>query len=191
MRIDIRIVGFVSLGSAAMVGACNGQDDTTAGRTGAIQCDGGCTTVATATGVGNPCIDDNETMPNFSGYAATEINVEDRTPQCATGMCLTYFFQGRTGCPYGVGCTTPNGDPVTVSVKPQLVARSPSDTTYCSCRCDGPRHGALLRVSPGLRMREPDSRFRLRGRGATRRFVLRESRNPSFGSNDPAQWPSV
>lgn len=137
MRIDIRLVGFVCLCSAALVGACNGHDDTKQGTVGAIACDGSCATVDNA-GVGDPCTDDNQAMASFSGFSVTEVNVESRTPQCGTGMCLTYGFQGRKGCPYGVGCTTPGGDPVTVPVNPQLLARSPNDSMYCSCRCDGP-----------------------------------------------------
>src|SRR5207253_3027726 len=64
-------------------------------------------------------------------------------------------FQGRVTCPYGTNgskadpnvpatvahnlpCTLPQfGDQVTVPVRPQLIARRPEVSVYCSCRCAG------------------------------------------------------
>jgi hypothetical protein len=58
---------------------------------------------------------------------------------------LVNYFQGRVTCPYGQGeqqeelCALPgSGEPVTVPVEAQLEARPPTDSVYCSCRCDGP-----------------------------------------------------
>jgi hypothetical protein len=118
--------------------------------------------VATPGGMGDPCIPGDEFRQNFSGYGETEVNIESGSPSCSTGICLVAHFAGRTTCPYGQPGVTVDGvtsvDPslgpdercylpgashepaneITVPVAPQLVARSPEKSVYCSCRCDGP-----------------------------------------------------
>jgi len=114
-------------------------------------------------GVGDPCIPEDEYRQQVPGYAVTEVNVESRSFQCATRVCLVNHFQGRVSCPYGqteeeaadcsaggdcdpengVGCRVPgtNGDEevdrIAVAVAPQLLGRRADDAVYCSCRCDG------------------------------------------------------
>ncbi|HEX4337377.1 MAG TPA: hypothetical protein VH062_15780 [Polyangiaceae bacterium] len=115
-------------------------------------------------GVGDPCIPEDEYNKNFSGYQVTEVNVESRSFQCETRVCLVANFQGRVSCPFGQpGLATvdptkgPMADPniaaddkcylpgtkedgtnaVTVPVTPQLIDRSPDSAVYCSCRCAG------------------------------------------------------
>jgi hypothetical protein len=58
---------------------------------------GGCT----SSGVGDPCTPEEEYDPSFTGFAATEVNVESRSFQCQTRLCLVNHFQGRVSCPYG------------------------------------------------------------------------------------------
>jgi hypothetical protein len=58
---------------------------------------GGCQ----STGVGDPCIPEDEYQQNFPGYAVDEVNVESRSFQCETRVCLVNHFQGRVSCPYG------------------------------------------------------------------------------------------
>jgi hypothetical protein len=107
-------------------------------------------------GVGDPCIPEDEYTTGFSGFSVEEVNVESRSFQCETRICLVNHFQGRVSCPYGnkestvnlqaapepenpPGCFIPdNDDPVVVPVAPQLSYRRASDSVYCSCRCDGP-----------------------------------------------------
>jgi hypothetical protein len=119
-----------------------------------------------AGGVGDPCIPEDEYKKNFSGYAETEVNVESRSFQCETRVCLVANFRGRVSCPYGQtdnGMVDPNTmlpqvDPslstedrcylpgtrqdtanqINVPVRPQLIQRPPEKAVYCSCRCDGP-----------------------------------------------------
>jgi hypothetical protein len=114
-----------------------------------------------AGGVGDPCVPEDEYKKNFNGYRETEVNVESRSYQCETRVCLVANFRGRVSCPYGqpatsatMGTVAPglNEDDycylpgtkraeenkVTVPVDPQLLARSPDKAVYCSCRCDGP-----------------------------------------------------
>lgn len=98
-------------------------------------------------GVGDPCIPEDEYRADFGGYAKGEVNVESRSFQCETRVCLVNSFQGRVSCPYGQAsydpanpaCKTPDGiDDIKVPVKPQLLERRPEDAVYCSCRCKGP-----------------------------------------------------
>jgi hypothetical protein len=106
-------------------------------------------------GVGDPCTPEDEFFDNFSGFALGEVNVESRSFQCETRVCLVNKFQGRVSCPYGTNGTPPDptamptvthnlpcevpqfGGYVTVPVQPQLTERSPEVAVYCSCRCGG------------------------------------------------------
>jgi len=106
-------------------------------------------------GVGDPCTPEDEFFDNFSGFSLGEVNVESRSFQCETRVCLVNKFQGRVSCPYGTNGTNPDptatqtvthglpcevpsfGGNVTVPVAPQRIDRSPEVSVYCSCRCDG------------------------------------------------------
>ncbi len=115
-----------------------------------------CTSVACESGgVGDPCTPEDEFYDTFSGFSLGEVNVESRSYQCETRVCLVNKFQGRVSCPYGTNGTNP--DPtaiptvshnlpcelpqfagnVAVAVEPQLTERSPEVAVYCSCRCGG------------------------------------------------------
>jgi hypothetical protein len=116
-------------------------------------------------GVGDPCIPEDEYRQEFSSFAVTEVNVESKSFQCVTRVCLVNHFQGRVSCPYGqteaaVGlidgtpaaagtdkalrCRIPGTDgtlpvdQITVPVEPQLTQRLAEQAVYCSCRCAGP-----------------------------------------------------
>jgi hypothetical protein len=115
-------------------------------------------------GVGDPCIPEDEYQRDFSGFSVEEVNVESRSFQCETRICLVNHFQGRVSCPYGnvassvnarkIPVETPpdcyipgSGDkiedtstnpPTPVAVDPQVYKRQAADSVYCSCRCDGP-----------------------------------------------------
>ena len=52
-------------------------------------------------GVGDPCVPEDEYLTTFSGFAVSEVNVESRSFQCLTRVCLVNHFQGRVSCPYG------------------------------------------------------------------------------------------
>ena len=110
-------------------------------------------------GVGAPCIPEEEYEIDFPGFAKGEVNVESRSFQCESRVCLVKHFQGRVSCPYGqIGnapeveginpaspqeCLIPGGvsgrreDTVNVAVKPQITTRRPDQAVYCSCRCGG------------------------------------------------------
>ena len=116
---------------------------------GSIACESG--------GVGDPCTPEDEYQTSFSGFSVDEVNIESRSFQCETRVCLVDHFQGRVSCPYGQTdanlvaapndpsrCRVPGtsgdnpADAITVPVKAQLEERRPKDAVYCSCRCDGP-----------------------------------------------------
>ncbi len=105
-----------------------------------------------AGGVGDPCIPEDEYTATFSGFGVAEANVESRSFQCETRVCIANHFQGRVSCPYGQTKEQAEGDPgpqghchvpsssdkVMVAVEPQLLDRRAETTVYCSCRCEGP-----------------------------------------------------
>jgi hypothetical protein len=108
-------------------------------------------------GVGDPCIPEDEYRVGFGNYGVEEVNIESRSFQCETRVCLVNHFQGRVSCPYGQTaedvaagsrCIIPGGNPdkpddrVMVPVAAQLVERQAGRSVYCSCRCDGPDDNA-------------------------------------------------
>jgi hypothetical protein len=116
---------------------------------------GGCQTG----GVGDPCTPEDEYLETFAGFSATEVNIESRSFQCETRLCLVNHFRGRVSCPLGqtqataqtavdakaettedpAACRIPGSkNPVTVAVNPQCRQRTADLTVYCSCRCAGP-----------------------------------------------------
>jgi hypothetical protein len=120
-------------------------------------------------GVGAPCTPEDEFFDTFSGFSLGEVNVESRSFQCETRVCLVNKFQGRVSCPYGTNGSMPDPDaPPTVShtrmceiptfggnvavpVAPQRLERRPERAVYCSCRCNG--------VDPNARYCECPSGF--------------------------------
>lgn len=52
-------------------------------------------------GVGDRCVPEDEYQPQFSGFAASEVNIESRSFQCETRVCLVNHFRGRVSCPLG------------------------------------------------------------------------------------------
>ena len=52
-------------------------------------------------GVGDPCTPEDEYSATFSGFNVDEENIESRSFQCLTRICLVNHFQGRVSCPQG------------------------------------------------------------------------------------------
>lgn len=52
-------------------------------------------------GVGDPCVPEDEYLTGFSGFDDSEVNVESKSFQCQTRVCLVNHFAGRVTCPYG------------------------------------------------------------------------------------------
>ena len=107
------------------------------------------TTACQSSGIGDPCVPEDEYQRYFSGYEVGEVNLETRSFQCESRICLVNHFQGRVSCPYGQalgggadprchipGTTGPDGA-IRVDVRPQIRNRRAEDAVYCSCRCGG------------------------------------------------------
>jgi hypothetical protein len=110
-----------------------------------------------STGVGDPCTPEAEYNQAFDGFTVDEVNVESKSFQCQTRLCLVNHFQGRVSCQYGQdssgnpppgvtnACSVPNdptskitGDPTLGAknvVDPQCTDRTADKAVYCSCRC--------------------------------------------------------
>ena len=58
------------------------------------------------TGVGDPCVPEQEYFTCFAGFQVGEVNVESKSFQCQTRLCLVNHFQGRVSCPYGQNAGT-------------------------------------------------------------------------------------
>jgi len=107
-------------------------------------------------GIGDPCTPEQEYDPNFNGFDEKEVNVESKSFQCRTRICLVNHFRGRVSCPYGQDstaappagadkCVIPGsktevtGDPADTrkkaTVQPQCLDRIADRAVYCSCRC--------------------------------------------------------
>jgi len=116
-------------------------------------------------GVGDPCVPEDEYQQTFSGFQVSEVNVESRSFQCETRVCLVNHFQGRVSCKLGqnadannqvtadnLRCSIPgtkanrgnlkDENNVIVQVPSQLTARQTDSAVYCSCRCDGEEKNA-------------------------------------------------
>jgi hypothetical protein len=114
-------------------------------------------------GIGDPCVPEDEYQQYFAGYSETEVNMESRSFQCETRLCLVNHFRGRVSCPYGqtemdaatglstkmdklsychIPGTTGTDNQIRVAVNKQLDKRLAKDTVYCSCRCNGSDPGA-------------------------------------------------
>jgi hypothetical protein len=52
-------------------------------------------------GVGDVCTPEEEYKEDFSGFKVTVENLESRSFQCQTRICIVNHFQGRSSCPQG------------------------------------------------------------------------------------------
>ena len=60
-------------------------------------------------GIGNPCTPEQEYNPDFLGFDEKEVNVESKSFQCRTRLCLVNHFRGRVSCPVRTGRRAANG----------------------------------------------------------------------------------
>ncbi len=113
-------------------------------------------------GIGDPCTPEQEYDQNFLGFDEKEVNVESKSFQCRTRLCLVHHFRGRVSCPYGQTQSgdAPTGTPTSCNipgtatkieglkeggefvdtrkqsaVPAQCVDRAADKAVYCSCRC--------------------------------------------------------
>lgn len=89
-------------------------------------------TGCSATGVGDPCIPEQEYDPTFAGFDYHEVNVESKSFQCETRLCLVNHFQGRVSCPYGQDPTANHADLSTSGSEP-CNNQKPGDQNSACC----------------------------------------------------------
>ncbi|MGA7123456.1 MAG: hypothetical protein WBY94_25355 [Polyangiaceae bacterium] len=89
----------------------------------------GCVT----TGIGDPCIPEQEYLPTFEGFDPEEVSVESKSFQCLTRLCLVNHFRGRVSCPYG---ENGDGTPVT-GAKNCCPQQTSTCTTNAGCCTPG------------------------------------------------------
>jgi hypothetical protein len=90
------------------------------------------------TGVGDPCVPEQEYDPTFLGFAVGEVNVESKSFDCQTRLCLANHFQGRVTCPYG---QTKSGAPP--ATKPDGSLYQDANGHYIAA-CEVPQSGPAL-----------------------------------------------
>ncbi len=116
----------------------------------AIACIAGAATVPSSCqtgGIGDPCVPEDEYDGTFGGFRVSQENIESRSFQCESRICLVNHFQGRVTCPLGqqakTACTKPgessgcSGDELcTESATFQVDCSGcldEDDTTSCPC----------------------------------------------------------
>jgi hypothetical protein len=110
-----------------------------------------------AGGVGDPCIPNDEFSPKYAGATEDGAQIEDRSFQCETRVCLVKHFRGRVTCPFGNSegrdgpllaeaydgedkdyCLVPGTtEKVNADVRVNSQCSSRVGQVYCSCRCAG------------------------------------------------------
>jgi hypothetical protein len=91
-------------------------------------------TGCSATGVGDPCIPEQEYDPTFPGFDEREVNVESKSFQCETRLCLVNHFRGRVSCPYGQNQAASNADLSPTGANPEPCNNSkPADQNSACC----------------------------------------------------------
>jgi hypothetical protein len=104
----------------------------------ALGCEGG--------GVGDPCVPEDEYRQDFNGYAMAEVNVESKSFQCETRVCIVNHFQGRVSCPYGQG--GPPGSTLVPDIISRTVGGDDDDNTAPNPEYQPPEDPARCRI-PG------------------------------------------
>lgn len=102
-------------------------------------------------GIGDPCIPEDEYRGTFGGFQVQQENIESRSFQCESRICLVNHFQGRVSCPLGQpakevctpgGSACSEGDCVesatfapdcTADTADRCTSGTCTDNGYCAC----------------------------------------------------------
>ncbi|MBW2523544.1 MAG: hypothetical protein JRI23_05190 [Deltaproteobacteria bacterium] len=87
-----------------------------------------------SSGVGDPCTPEDEYKENFAGFKLTEENIESRSFQCQTRICLVNHFQGRVSCPAG------QEQPQPCNAGQSCSSGVCTDSTVLDVSCSGPEN---------------------------------------------------
>lgn len=100
-------------------------------------------------GIGDPCTPEDEYRGTFAGFQLTQENIESRSFQCESRICLVNFFQGRVSCPAGQSAKEPCAGPDAscpgegeACVESDVFAPACTDDTACealgtACNAEG------------------------------------------------------
>lgn len=124
-------------------------------------------------GVGSPCIPEQEFDPTFTGFVLEEVNVESKSFQCQTRICLVHHFQGRVSCPYG---QDGRGQPLDPSVPACKVPGTDQSVTGS---------GAQRKVSPQCQDRALDKAVYCRGEPMMAPLIVHARMGLSVNSSSP------
>jgi hypothetical protein len=111
--------------------------------------------------VGDPCTPEDEYQQDFNGFQVTETNVESRSFQCETRLCLVNHFQGRVSCIPGQ--TAAQGQPYELDAMGRPTT-TPSSTFNPVCSIPGTaastdvtsKDNIVVEVPPQLQNRQTD-----------------------------------
>jgi hypothetical protein len=118
-------------------------------------------------GVGDPCTPEDEYDSTFAGFNVAQENIESRSFQCATRICLVNHFQGRVSCPQGqappkgcnpanhnMDCNTAQGEVCTASqvFAPTCTSCAANDPTCQAVPCPVGAGGTALSCDPNLQV---------------------------------------
>ncbi len=105
-------------------------------------------------GVGDPCTPEDEYDPQFAGFKLVQENIESRSFQCSTRICLVNHFKGRVSCPLGQDddaikpCNGP-GDTTTCAAGQKCV-ESATNAPTCTTNADCTTAGTSCDVNAGV-----------------------------------------
>ncbi len=113
-------------------------------------------------GVGDPCTPEDEYQQDFNGFQVTETNVESRSFQCATRLCLVNHFQGRVSCRLGqteeegVPYTDPFGPKDNTNANGKWAPKCSIPGTAVDRANRGSKDNVNVQVPPQLHSRQTD-----------------------------------
>ncbi len=90
-----------------------------------------------SSGVGDPCTPEAEYAPSFMGFDESEVNVESKSFQCLTRLCLVNHFRGRVSCPYGQNAGATMADQASAPTGFQCDGKSASNSPDTQCCLPG------------------------------------------------------
>ena len=115
-------------------------------------------------GVGDPCTPEDEYNTQFAGFKVQEENIESRSFQCSTRICLVNHFQGRVSCPQGQTTTDIQscGGPTDTSCGAGAKCVE-SQTLAPECTCDINKPGDCLAQCSGIQGTSCDPKLKVCG----------------------------
>jgi hypothetical protein len=106
-------------------------------------------------GVGDPCTPEQEYDPSFLGFDEKEVNVESKSFQCRTRICLVNHFRGRASCTYGQNSDATNAAAATAKVGGVHTDPDPAKAGGCTVPGSNDQISGLTVASDAASFRDP------------------------------------